>query len=240
MNSPIPMKLNILLALAMTVPSATPLSAQYYERTFDAPSNRFVHAGFFHREFRPRWSNTQPDSLRIDYTRIMPTIGFRQGLIDATIGYARYALRGQDRTSVFVSVTVGNEFPLAFSPTHALLLPIMIASDYTRSDNTATDKEDFNIGSIGIGAGLKYRFRQPRFEFTVHAAEAIHWSFEGFSTGSGFSAATTAEALFLFRNALLLDGIALGYRVRYQTWNMNNDAFDYRSFSHGAFVGVMF
>jgi hypothetical protein len=232
--------LRLILFLLFTFTFVPPLAAQYYEQSAGSSSNRFILAGFFQREFEPRWTNSQPDSLRIAFKRIMPTIGFREAMVDITFGYTRYSLRGQDKTSILASVTVGNEFPLAFSPSHALLLPIMIASDYTRSDNTATDKEDFNIGSVGIGAGVKYRFRQPRFELSIQAAEAVHWSFEGFSTGSGFSAVTTGEVLFVLRNALVLDGIALGYRFRYQTWNMNNDAFDYKSLSHGAFVGVLF
>lgn len=219
---------------------AAPVSAQYYERPYEDASNRFLHAGFFQREFEPRSGNSLPDSLRISYSRIMPTIGFRQGLVDITFGYTRFSLRGEDKTSVFAGVTIGNEFPLTFSRTHALLLPLMISSDYTRSDNTGPERENFNFGSVGIGAGLKYRYRQPQFEFSVHAAEAVHWSFEGFSTGSGFSAATLGEVLFVFRDAILLDGITLGYRFRYQTWNMNHAKFDYRSLSHGAFVGVMF
>jgi hypothetical protein len=231
------LRATILLSLCFV---SSTLHAQYYEQPYEQASNRFVHAGFLQRDFEPRASNALPDSLTINYGRIMPTIGFRQGLVDITFGYTRFSLRGDNKTSVFAAVNVGNEFPITFGRTHALLIPLIISSDYTRADNTGGDKENFNIGSLGIGAGMKYRYRQPRFEFALHAAQAIHWSFEGFSTGNGFSAATIGEALFTFRDALLLDGITLGYRFRYQTWNMNNDKFNYKSLSHGAFVGVMF
>lgn len=219
---------------------AQKLFGQYYERPYEHTENRFIHVGFLQRDFQPRYTNPHPDSLAINYSRIMPTIGFRQGLVDVTFGYTRFSLRGNDKTSILASVTVGNDVPITFSRTSALLLPLMISSDYTRTDNTGGDKENFNVGSVGIGAGLKYRLTRPRFEFSLHAAEAVHWSFEGFSTGSGFSAATIGEALFVFRDVLVLDGITLGYRFRYQTWNMNNAKFDYKSLSHGAFVGVMF
>ncbi len=230
----------ISLAFLLMAMLASNLFGQYYERSYDQPSNRFIHAGFLQKDFEPRGSNVQPDSLSIRYSRIIPVIGFRQGLVDLMLGYSQFKLRGDSKTTLFASLTVGNDIPLSFSPSHALLVPLMISSDYTRADNSGGDRENFNIGSVGIGAGLKYRFIQPQFEFWIHAAEAVHWSFEGYSTGSGFSAATTGEALFVFREALLLDGITLGYRVRYQTWNMNNAKFDYKSLSHGAFVGVMF
>jgi hypothetical protein len=216
------------------------LFAQYYERSYEQTTNRFIHVGFFQRDFHPRTTNSLPDSLTVNYSRIMPTIGFRQGLVDITFGYTRFSLRGQDKSSIFAAVTVGNDLPLTSARTQALHLPLMISSDYTRTDNTGGDRENFNIGSVGIGAGLKYRLTQRGFEFSLRVAEAVHWSLEGFSTGSGFSAATLAEALFVFRDVLLLDGITLGYRFRYQTWNMNTPKFDYKSLSHGAFVGVMF
>lgn len=219
---------------------AQDLLAQYYERPYEHMENRFIHVGFFQRDFQPRSTNPFPDSLTINYSRIMPTIGFRQGLVDITFGYTRFFIRGQDKTSIFASVAVGNDLPITFSSTHAFLIPLMISSDYTRADNTGGDKENFNLGSVGIGAGLKYRFMNRGLEFSLLAAEAAHWSFEGFSTGSGFSAASIGEALFVFRDVLSLDGITLGYRFRYQTWNMNNAKFDYKSLSHGAFVGVMF
>lgn len=240
MNSAYSTKRRFTLFILIAFVSISPLYAQYYEQSAASSSNRFIHVGYLQRTFEPRYSNTSPDSLIIEYRRIMPTIGFREGMVDVTFGYTRFSLRGQNKTSVSAAITVGNEFPLTFSPTHGVFLPLMISTDYTRSDNTGTDKENFNIGSLGIGAGLKYRFRQPRFEFSIHATEAVHWSFEGFNTGTGFSAATTGEVMFMFRNAILFDGITLGYRVRYQTWNMNSDFFDYKSLSHGAFLGVMF
>lgn len=214
--------------------------AQYYERTYEREEHRMIYAGFLLRDFEPRSSNSLPDSLAISMSKIIPTIGFRQGLVDFSIGYNSFTLRGQSKSTLVASATVANEFPITFSRTHALLIPIMISSDYTKVENTGGARENFNIGSIGIGAGVKYRYRSAQFDFSLLAAEAAHWSLEGFSTGSGFSAATMGEALFTFRDVLSLDGIAIGYRVRYQTWNMGDAKFNYNSFSHGAIVGVMF
>jgi hypothetical protein len=225
----------LLLALACSTGIA-----QYYERSQEETPNRYIHAGFLLRNFEPRTSNSLPDSLRIFYDSFMPTIGFRQGLVDLTLGYTRYTLRGQSKSSIFAAVAVASELPLAFGRTHSLLLPFQISSDYTQADNTGGDKENFNIGSVGIGAGLKYRFRQPSFEFSVQAVEAVHWALEGFSTGNGFSAATLGETSFIFKDVLSFDGIVLGYRIRYQTWNMSNAKFNYNSLSHGAFLGVIF
>lgn len=234
------MSTRVMIALSVLVLSSAPAPAQYYERPYEHGETRFVHAGFLQKDFTPRSTNALPDSQAVHYTHLMPTIGFREGILDFTIGYTRFTLRGENKTSVFASVALGNEFPITFSRTHAFLVPLMISSDYTRADNTGPDKASFNIGSLGIGAGVKYRYREPRFEFSVSGTEALHWSFEGFGTGSGFSAASLGEVLFVFNDALVADGVVLGYRVRYQTWNMSNASFDYKSFSHGVFFGVMF
>lgn len=214
--------------------------AQYHEHSYEREENRMIYAGFLQKDFQPRSSNSLPESLSISMNKIIPTIGFRQGVVDLYVGYNRFSLRGASKSTLVASATVANELPVAFSRTHALLIPLMISSDYTKVENTGGDRENFNIGSVGIGAGLKYRYRSPQFEFSFSAAEAAHWALEGFSTGSGFSAATIGEALCTFRDVLSLDGIALGYRVRYQTWNMNNAKFNYNSLSHGAFVVVQF
>lgn len=220
--------------------AVSPVAAQYYDRPYEQMESRFIHAGYFQRDFKPRYSNTAPDSLRMQYSRIMPTIGFRQGMVDVTFGYTRFNIRGEDKTAIYAGVMVGTEFPITFSRGSAVLVPIMLLSDYTRTDNTGSDRNFFNIGALGFGAGLKYRVMTRGFEFHLYGAQSAQIAFEGFGTGSGFSATSTAEALFVFRDVLVLDGITLGYRFRYQTWNMSNAIFDYKSLSHGAFLGVMF
>ncbi len=231
---------SVCLTAVLLVTAAGPASAQYYERPYEQMESRFIHAGFFQRDFKPRYSNTAPDTLRMQYNRIMPTIGFRQGMVDVTFGYTRFSIRGEDKTAIYAGVMVGTEFPITFSRGSALLVPVMLLSDYTRTDNTGPDRNFFNVGALGFGAGLKYRLMTRGFEFHLYGAQSAQIAFEGFGTGSGFSATSTAEALFVFRDAIVLDGITLGYRFRYQTWNMSNAIFDYKSLSHGAFFGVMF
>lgn len=234
------MRSKLMLSIAPCAALGSPVRAQYDERPYEHPTDRFVHAGVFVRDFEPRDSNTAPDSFRIAYRRLMPAIGFRQGLVDVTFGYTRFSLRGQSKAAIVAAVTVGSEFPLLFSRPHALLVRFTVSSDYTRSDNTGSDKEAFNVGSAGMGVGLRYRAVGRELECSLSVVEAIHLSFEAFSTGTGFSATTLGEALVLLRTIPIVDGIAFGYRIRYQTWNMSNAAFDYRSLSLGAFLGFLF
>jgi hypothetical protein len=192
------------------------------------------------RQFSPRSSNSTPDSLGIRFNRLVPTIGFRQGLLDLSFGYATYPLGGRSRTHIFLGATASQDVPISGKRPHALFLPVLVSIDFTKAEGSGTEKDNFNIASVGVGFGLKYRYTRDGFDLIVQAAEAIHFSTEGTGTGSGYSGATIGEALLVFRDMGVFDGIIAGYRFRYQMWGMNSTRFNYTSTAHGPFVGVVF
>jgi hypothetical protein len=214
--------------------------AQYYEeREYKSQEVRYVYLGAMQRDFSPSSSNTAPDSARIKYTKLMPMIGFRQGLVDLFIGYTKFDQHGKSNTALFVGTVVSTEFPVLGSKSNALLMPLMFAADYTKAESGGPERENFNIASLGLGAGLTYRLSTQSVNFSLHAGELVQFATQGLSTGSGFSAATLAEASLVLRE-IVLQGIALGYRFRYQTWSMSDTQFNYRAVSHGPYLGVLF
>ncbi len=214
--------------------------AQYYEPPEYAPSSaRLLTAGAMQSEFTPRGSNPVDDSLGISYNTLVPFVGFRQGPVDLSVGYSTYRLRGATQSTVFARMVVSFEFKLVGERPSALVLPVVIAGDYTKAEGGGTSRSDFNIGSVGIGAGLKYRYYGGGTDFSIQIAQLIHYSFEGFGTMHGYSAATLVDAVLLLPGVLVLDGVAIGYRFRYQTWSMTDDLFDYRYVTHGPYVGVL-
>lgn len=230
----------LMLFLVCTLAAST-LHAQYYDRPEYEPTRaRFLSGGFVNRDFAPWSSNASPDSIAIRYNRVMPMIGFRQGPVDLAFGYAQFTLYGRSRSTIFFGVTVSNDLPLTHRSPASLLLPVMLSADYTKAQAAGPERDDFNIASLGIGAGLKFRYNTRSVDFAVQAVEVAHLSTEGFAAGTGFSAATVGEAVLILRQALVFDGVAIGYRFRLQTWSMNESRFDYRSVSHGPFVGVLF
>jgi hypothetical protein len=155
-------------------------------------------------------------------------------------GYTTYTLRGQNRSTIFFGASVFQEFILSGRRSSALVMPITLSADFTKAEGVGVERENFNIASVGVGAGLKYRYNSESLDFSIQVGEIVHYSFEGLSTGNGFSAATVADALVLLPGALVFDGVVLGYRFRLQTWGMNREQFNYRSVTHGPFLGVMF
>lgn len=213
---------------------------QYLERRSYEPSvARFVAGGVFAREFTPRANNDAPDSLQIRYKRLMPFVMMRQGPVDLTFGYTRYDLAGQTRSALFLAVVFTNDVPLIGSRESALVLPVVLAADFSKSESAGADRDHFNVGSVGIGAGLKFRSAGEGLDFSLSVAGVMHYSFEGYGIRSASSPAVLGEASALFRTIPILEGMAAGYRFRLQSWSTGG-TFDYRTVNHGVFVGVLF
>jgi hypothetical protein len=227
--------------ICCSVAATVSVRAQYYEPTeYQQPTERFAYLGAMQRDFEPRATNILPDSATIGFKRWMATVGIRQGLFDITFAYNRFTLRGEKRTTVFFGATAMQDIPIAGKRPTALVIPVMLSADFTKAENTGPSRKDFNIASVGIGAGLKFRATGNAVDVSLYATEVLHYSFEGLSTGSGFSAATLGEAIIAFTRVPLVGGIVLGYRFRYQTWSMSDDQFNYRALVHGPFLGVAF
>ncbi len=214
--------------------------SQYLEPTSYEPSDaRFVSAGIFARDFLPVSSNPL-DGSAISYHRIMPVIGLRQGPIDATFGYTRYSLDGQTLAAIMFAAAFTAELRLTGTRESALVLLMSLQADYTKSESSGPERASFNIGSIGVGGGLRYRWLGRSFETSVSVSGAAQYSFEGYAVGTGFSPLLLAEAGVVVPQAFSFGGIALGYRLRLQTWSMSDERFNYRSVSHGPYVGLVF
>ena len=232
--------MRILFLVVVSVPNGE-LAAQYYEQKEYEPSEaRYVALGFVSRDFAPRSTNSLADSSVIRFNRVMPVVSFRQGPAEITFGYASYTLWGSSKSTIFFGGRFGTEIPIAGKRTSMLLFPFQLAADYTKAEGIGPSKEDFNIASVGIGMGLKYRYVTGNIDFSIGIEELVQYSSEGIGIGNGFSSASIGDAVLLLREVALLNGIAGGYRFRFQTWAMNESKFNYRSVSHGPYVGIMF
>ena len=231
----------VTLAAGIMLGMAPRLCAQYDEdREPPSANERYVYGGLVRMDFKERWSNPATDLLGIRFTRYMPFIGFRQGATDVTFGYTQYPVGGLTRSSVYLGLIAGNDFRIAGNREAAFMFPIVLAADFTKAQSRGTTLDDFNVGSLGIGGGLKLRYHSRDVDCTAQALEIIHYSFEGYAGGSGSSPATVADVAFLLHQVDIADGIVFGYRFRMQTWAMSDTRFNYRSIQHGPYIGVMF
>jgi hypothetical protein len=215
-------------------------AGQYEEPTDVAPAEwRYLWGGAAFRTFDPLTSNTAPADVQISYDQVMAALGFRQGPMDLSFGYASFTQRGESHASIVFNLVYSFPVTLTRSGGTTVILPVMLGADYTKAEAAGAERNTFNIGSVGVGTGLELRHRTPGLEVSIRAGALAHYSTEAYNFTGGFSAAVLGEAALLLPRAGILDGVVVGYRVRYQTWSMSNEFFNYETFAHGPFVGVM-
>ena len=170
----------------------------------------------------------------------MPVVGFRQGPVDLLFGYTTYDLHGASRSAVFFGVTFTGDYLLAGNRESALVLPFLVDADFTKSESAGGLHDNFDVGSLGVGTGIKYRRIGESVDFSVMAAAIIHYSFDGYSLQTGSSPAAVAEAVAILPYIGIWNGLAIGYRFRYQAWSLGSGRYDYKTVNNGLFLGVMF
>lgn len=220
---------------------AATASAQYEEpRDFTQLEARFIAAGVLDRDFHRGSANPLGDSAAIGYRAWMPMLSFHQGPVTVSFGYTRYTRDGQSKEAVHFGTVLTNDLGLSVRAASTFSLPVCIAADFTKAEASGPQRDNFNIASLGVGAGLRYQYRSPSFDAGISALGIFHFAFEGLGTGSGSSKAVDCDARFLFKSVHIGDGIVVGYRLRAQRWDMSDERFTYTSIHHGPYLGVMF
>jgi len=208
-------------------------------RDFDLLEFRSLGAGAAANEFEPSGDNALPDSLRIRFSTPMVFAEYRQMDIRIAATYNRYSMLGQNKSSYAIYAEGATDLPVAANRSGGLYLPIIIATNYVRAEGIGTSSSIFDVGSIGAGAGMKYRYLSETFGLQAYAGAVIHYSTVGFSIESGSSTSARGELTLLFPE-LVWKGAVIGYRLETQQWRMTDDKLNYRSLHHGAFVGLLF
>ncbi len=205
-------------------------------------STRAVEAGFLINRFQPRSDNTVPDSLQANFTQAIPVIGYRDGNLLIYLGYFSFNARSVPTTELNLVAKFSFDIRLTGKGrTNALLLPITITTDYLRVEGANQIRGDrFDVGSGGIGVGLKWVFGVDRARFSVEYSRLITYSTVSFSTSIGFSHIDFAEATIALDDILGDFGLIFGYRYRDQSWLMDNKKYNYFGSWHGAMIGMMF
>jgi hypothetical protein len=220
---------------AVTIPDAG--RAQYYEQEGSRPSGeRYLSAGVLWKSFSPLPSNTSPTPLT--YRIVVPAIGLHLENLDVQFSYGRFSTIPGSQSTVSLNALYSLDVALTGAPRSGLSLPLLVGADYTRSGGGGMQSE-FNVGSIGLGVGLRYRKAGSGAHFSVGGGAIAQLGFAAFRPVYGFSGAVIGDATLLLTRFPLFGSLALGYRVRYQTWSLSDHVLRYSCLMHGPFVGVL-
>lgn len=216
-------------------------AAQYIEADDSLPVEpRFLSAGALWWKFDPKQSNPGVDSTTVRMDRVAPMISYRDGLLDLVVAYTTYSDMSGSHPAIFFGARLAQEVWLSRAPSGGLSLPVSILGDFTKVEGSGLQRETFNVGTIGLGAGLKYRWTGRSTQVWVEGGAAASFAFEAFSLRNGFSSVVFGEAALLLRRVGPFAGVAILYRVRLQNWSMSNSEFNYRSLVHGPSIGLLF
>ena len=203
---------------------------------------RALGVSYNFQQFTPRSSNLLPDSQRTTFSTVLPLFEFRQNNGRLAVGYQAFTdINGKERESFSVYGESQNDFPLGQTrgTKASWFIPVLVGANYLRAEAPTNTVEDFDIGSFGIGTGLKYKHFERSFGIQAFVVGCILYASEGFSTAYGSQSSLAGEVQLILPD-LIYEGIVVGYRVEYQQWNMNNNAHDYQRVYHGGFFGILF
>jgi hypothetical protein len=231
----------VLITGAVICAGSLPSVAQYIEPVEGLPIEpRFVSLGASWWNFAPLGSNVLPDSSAIRFNRVAPTLAYHDGQLDIAASYTTYAEGGESHPAIYFGGKFGQEIPLSGPRSAALTLPISALVEFTKVEANGLSRQTFNVGDIGLGAGLKYRSVSRTMQFWVEGGGVAALAFDAYSLGNGFCGAAYAEAALLIGDVGPFKGIALIYRFRWQSWSMSDHEFNYSSLVHGPELGVVF
>lgn len=203
---------------------------------------RSLSIGYHTQDFRPAGGNTASDSDRIAFSTPMPMLEFRQLSGRLAAGYQTFTdIDGKKRGAFSVYGESQTDLPIIGGGRNGngLIIPFCLAVNYLRAESPTSKLKAMDVGSIGPGAGLKYRYLERSFGVQASVTGTLLYASEGFSTGYGNQVCVNGEVLVLLPE-LVLEGMVVGYRFERQQWNMNNNAYDYRRMYHGIDIGFMF
>ncbi len=203
---------------------------------------RALNGGYHQQKFSPRNSNTLADSAVIRFSTALPTIELRQNNGRLSVGYQTYVdLSGKSKESFSVYGETHNDIALTDrkNQSAALVVPIVVAANYVRAESPNNGIKDFDIGSLGLGTGLKFKHFERSFGLQAFVIGTIYYSSEGFSTEYGSQNSVAAELQCIIPE-IIYEGMIVGYRFESQRWNMNDVSLNYQRQYHGLFAGFLF
>ncbi|MHB1051290.1 MAG: hypothetical protein ACYC09_14515 [Bacteroidota bacterium] len=192
------------------------------------------------QEFAPSGSNPLSDSLRIRITSAMPMFEYREMQARVAVGYQSYTVLGRPSNAFSVFMESGHVFSISGKEQRSgFFIPVKLSANYLRAENPHQGQRNFDIGSLGVGTGVKYRYIAKTFGLQAFAAGSLHYASVGFGTEYGSQTSLTGEIQWIFPE-LIFEGLTAGYRYERQAWDMSDTQLNYRRFYHGPYIGIFF
>ncbi len=233
-------RMPLMLTVVIFIACSSVHSQEFGEENTRLSDFRSIGVGGAVHQFEPAANNSLPDSLRIHFSAIAGIVEYRDLNTHIAFSYTPYTINGTTQAALSLSAESAYDIPLSQSrESQRFFFPIMISTNFLKASGSSRFTKDFNIGSVGIGAGVKYRYIGDSFGVQVYGVGSILVSSQGFSAETGTSTSAMAEASVLLPG-IIGEGMIVGYRFESQSWTLSNAIYDYRRQFHGPFIGIFF
>ncbi len=233
----------LMFCVLLCVQFSSAYSQEFGEENTRLSDFRSIGIGAAAHRFEAAAGNSLPDSLRIHFSSTAGIIEYRDLTTHIAFSYTPYTINGTSQTALSLSAESAYDIPLSQSRPdfsgQRLFLPIVISTNYVKASGSSHFTKDFNIGSLGIGAGIKYRYIGDSFGLQIFGVGCILVSSQGFSAETGTSTSVIAEASLMLPE-VIGNGIIVGYHFETQSWSLSNAAYNYRRQFQGPFIGIFF
>ncbi len=227
--------------LLLTLIIADEALCQFFDEGFPSLIDfRSIGAGAAAQEFKPRGSNTLPDSSRISFKTPLFLLEYRQMGVRVAFGYSSFRFNNDTRSEISLSAESITDISFVRERDGGnFFLPLILSTSFVQAGGSTNSSKDFNIANIGLGTGLKFRRISEAFGVQLTGVGVLYYSTAGFSVESGSSTAVIAELQFLFRE-IIGEGMTVGYRFETQVWSMTDKKLNYSRQFQGPFLGIFF
>jgi hypothetical protein len=230
------MKLLFIVFFCVSLLNGQDFGYAYYSMT----DFRSLGVSYNAQKFSPAGSHPFPDSAGFRFTSAMPMIEYREMQARVAVGYQSYTVNGNSHNAFSVFMESGNDFSLSGKEQrNGFFVPIKLSANYLRAGNSTPGQKNFDIGSLGFGAGGKYRYITREFAIQIFATGSIHYASVGFGTEYGSQTSLAGEVQWIVPE-IFFGGVIAGYRYERQQWDMSDALLNYRRWYHGPFIGVIF
>jgi hypothetical protein len=227
--------------ILLTLIIADEALCQFFDESYPSIIDfRSIGASAAAQEFKPRGSNTQPDSSRISFNTPLFLAEYRQMGLRVAFGYSSFKFNNDTRSEISLSAESVTDISFVRDRDGGnFFLPLILSTSFVQAGGSTNSSKDFNIANIGLGTGLKFKRISEDFGVQLTGVGVLYYSTAGFSVESGSSTAVIAELQFLFRE-IIGEGITVGYRFEAQAWSMTDKKLNYSRQFQGPYLGIFF
>jgi len=204
------------------------------------PFAPYLYVGVQPLDFNYTGNPNDPNAGDFSFSALVPHISFESGGLDIGLSLGNSITGLDDNTYFDLGIDFTNPFYFVRQPRFGLGIPIQLSTKITSVQNSSLSNQ-FSQTNLSAGAGAIMRYINPnKLNFSAHVIPSYGFSSAsgGFIGGNVFSFKTGARLSFF--DVLFGKNISLGYNYLFDSYDIENEEYDYDFNAHNVTLGISF